>query len=93
MLVTMLASYHNHAHGATLLVVPAMVYAAQSHGTTGARCLLGLLHAALVVPAALIFTGTNGVVVSTCIIALMAAALALLVVHELRSAPCPAAVR
>ena len=83
MLVTMLASFHNHAHGATLLVVPAMALAARS---ASARALPTLMVAALLVPAALIFAGTSGVAVATCVIALMAAALVILVVQDLRSA-------
>ena len=81
MLVTMLASYHNHAHGATLLVAPALaVLAGRSAGP-----LLGVLFfLAVLVPNAIFFATLNGVWVAGSLVGLMAAALAVLLIRERR---------
>jgi Glycosyltransferase family 87 len=70
-LVTMLAAFHNHSHGATLVLAPALAVAAQGvtsasrarggNGPSrrlGRRLLLGLLLAGLLVPT-LVFFGTQ----------------------------------
>lgn len=83
MLVTMLASYHNHAHGATLLVAPALAVLA---GRSAGPLLGALLFLAVLVPNAIFFATLNGVWVAGSLVGLMAAALAVLLIRERRPA-------
>jgi glycosyl transferase family 87 len=83
MLVTMLASFHNHAHGATLLVAPALAVLA---GRAAGPSLGVLMFLAVLVPNAVFFATLNGVWVAGSLVGLMAAALAVLLAGELRPA-------
>ena len=81
MLVTMLASFHNHAHGATLLVAPALAVLA---GRSAGPFLGALFFLAVLVPNAILFATLNGVWVAGSLVGLMAAALAVLLIRERR---------
>ena len=81
MLVTMLASFHNHAHGATLLVAPALAVLA---GRAAGPVLGALLFLAVLLPNAVFFATLNGVWVAGSLVGLMAAALAVLLIRERR---------
>jgi hypothetical protein len=79
MIVTMLASFHNHIHGAALLLVPGMALAAQRGGPRPlfALSLIGL-YAPLVV-----FMTTSWIITAWLLIALMVVALVVIVGAEL----------
>ena len=83
MLVTMLASFHNHAHGATLLVAPALAVLA---GRAAGPVLGALLFLAVLLPDAVFFATLNGVWVAGSLVGLMAATLAALLASEVRPA-------
>jgi hypothetical protein len=92
MLVTMLASFHNHAHGATLLVAPALAVLA---GGAAGPVLGALLFLAVLLPDAVFFATLNGVWVAGSLVGLMAATLGVLLAGEVRPAAgrAPGAVR
>jgi hypothetical protein len=83
MLVTMLAGFHNHAHGATLLVAPALAVLA---GRAAGPVLGALLFLAVLLPNAVFFATLNGVWATSSLVGLMAAALAALLASEVRPA-------
>jgi hypothetical protein len=80
MLVTMLANFHNHIHGATLLLVPALAVMARSGmpPTLG-----GIMRAALYAPVLALGFTFRAEYVTFLMIGLMAAALATIVAAEL----------
>ena len=86
MLVTMLASFHNHAHGATLLVAPALAVLA---GGAAGPVLGALLFLAVFLPDAVFFATLNGVWVAGSLAGVMAAALAVLLAGEVRPGAAP----
>jgi hypothetical protein len=75
----MLASFHNHAHGATLLVAPALAVAA---GGAAGRVLGALLFLGVLLPDAVFFATLNGVWLAGVLVTLMMAALLVLVVAD-----------
>jgi hypothetical protein len=72
LLVTMLASFHNHIHGATLLLVPGMVLAAQG---SGPRLVQATLRVGLYAPAVVFYLTGDAVLVAVLLILLMLIAL------------------
>jgi hypothetical protein len=77
-LVTMLASFHNHLHGAALVALPAIAVAAQG---SGVALRIPLLLGLYLPSAAYLLTG-DVALVSQVLAALMAAALLVVVVQE-----------
>ncbi len=75
-LVMMLASYHNHIHSASLLIVPGMEVAAQR---STSRLLRSLLLVGLYAPLPLYFVTASMISVVWLLIALMLAGLAVIV--------------
>ena len=83
MLVTMLASFHNHTHGATLLLVPAMLLAAQRQCPPPLRWLMWLY---VVLPPLVFLPSNDAIRLSTTFVILMTVTLYTLVVYELGGA-------
>jgi hypothetical protein len=79
-LVTLLASPHSHAHGATLLLVPGLLLLNRTGVTPALKLILGL---ALVVPTVVFVTSGSVVLTSTVITLGLIAALAALLAAEL----------
>jgi hypothetical protein len=79
LIVTMLVGFHNHIHGAALLLVPGMVLAARGGGPWP---LPFLLVAALYSPLVVLFFTGSPMLVAWLFIALMVAALVSLIVPE-----------
>ncbi len=79
-IVMMMASYHNHAHSAALLLVPGIAVAAQG---SGPRSLRTILAAGLLAPVLLYFFTASMMYVSWLLIVLMLAALGIIVHDEL----------
>jgi hypothetical protein len=80
MLVTMLAVFHNHIHGATLLAVPAVVVMARNEGS---RVLRGLIVAGLYGPTIVFGMTYRADLVAYSLIAVMLLALIVIVASEL----------
>ena len=79
--VTMLASIHNHAFGAMLLLGPGMVLAAQGGGP---RPLQALLRVAVYAPTLVFVITTATELVAICMISLLAVALVAVLTDEVR---------
>jgi hypothetical protein len=89
MLVTMLAGFHNHAHGAALLLVPGMVLAAQGGGP---RALRTILRAGVYVPSIVFCLSADAALTALVLGVLLLAALAVIVAGEYRGRrPIPGA--
>jgi hypothetical protein len=80
MLVTMLANFHNHIHGATLLLVPAVAMMAQGNVRP---TLAGLLRVALYAPTIVFYLTLRAQYVTFLMIGLMVTALILIVDEQL----------
>jgi hypothetical protein len=93
MLVTMLANFHNHIHGATLLLVPAVVMMAQGNVRPSMALLFRI---ALYAPILLFFLSLRAQYVTFFMIGLMVTALLLIVeealVPDRVSRPLPALI-
>jgi hypothetical protein len=96
-LVTMLAAFHNHFHGATLVLAPALAVAAQgmtstsqapeAHGPArrlGRQLLMGVLLAGLLIPTLAFFSTQDGALLVWIFVDLAVGGLlaCLLVLHE-----------
>jgi hypothetical protein len=84
-LVTMLAAFHNHSHGATLVLAPALAVAA--HGPArrlGRQLLMGVLLAGLLIPTLAFFVTQDGALLVWIFVDLAVGGLlaCLLVLHE-----------
>ncbi len=81
-LVTMLACFHNHPHGATLLLAPAMILMAQGGGTPS---ICRFILASLYLPTLLFSITYSPELVATLLSLLMAGTLGALLVFDLSS--------
>ena len=84
LLVTMLASFHNHIHGAALLVVPALVFAATDRGPRHAHAAMRL---GLFLPTVLFTLTTSTLLAAWTLVILMLVALGAITFAELTEVP------